>query len=540
MEMNNTQPPSQVKFFIQGQYAVVDLLGQGASGAVYLVKDERHPQNHFVLKEVMHAVRKERRGYPFDAVVLRRLKHLALPRIYQVFPGDKHDRFYLLMDYIEGSNLEVVQQSVPGQHFSLPEAITLMSPIVDAVSYLHRQRPPLIHGDIKPSNIIVPKAGAPSVLVDFGGVKDLDADPPAPQSRLNYRAPEQYSGGTSPRTDIYALGAVLYTLLTGTVPAAAADRLARRGEKEADPLVPVNQITPYVRPTVARAIHGALSIQSDDRFATVEQFWEVLWQFMTAAQPSWLQVPEPMITPAMEETKTEPDVSPAVAPGPELAEGVPTEDQTEPDVSPVVTQEPELAEEVPAEDHTEPEVNPVVTQVPELDVVVPAEDHTEPDVHPVVTQVPALAEGVPTEDQMGQDAEPDGTMQEREPPVLMVDAPIEAEVASAPASSEPPLSPALAGEDHPAGKGSLHERSAGLRPEKPGLLATGRARSKEKSKGLAPKSPKRKARKFFLFTLLFVLVCVIGAGIAIARYQTYKELKKNTVSGEAHLLYTRT
>src|SRR3989440_4144560 len=474
MEIKNMQPPSRVKLVIRGQYVIVDLLGKGASGAVYLVTDQRHPHNHFVLKEVMHAVRKERRGSPFDAALLRRLKHRALPRMYQLFPGDKHDRFYLLMDYIQGSNLEVVQQSVPGQRFSMPEAITLMSPIVDAVSYLHRQHPPLIHGDIKPSNIIVPKAGAPPVLVDFGGVKDLAADTTAPQSRLNYRAPEQYSGGTSPRTDIYALGAVLYTLLTGTLPAAAADRVARLAKKEADPLVPVNQIAPYVRPAVARAIHGALSIQSQDRFATVEQFWEVLWQFMNAAQPSWLQVPEPMITPALEETKTEPDVSPAV------------------------TQEPELAEEVPAE------------------------EQTEPDVSPVVTQGSDLAEGVPIEEQMGQDAGPDGTMPEGETPGVIVDAPIEVEVASAtsaaPASSEPPLSSALAGEEHPAGKESLHERSAGLRPEKPGLLAKGRARSKEKSKGLAPTSPKRKARKFFLFTLLFVLLCVIG--VAIARYQT--------------------
>src|SRR5437588_6351199 len=522
MEIKNMQPPSRVKLVIRGQYVIVDLLGKGASGAVYLVTDQRHPHNHFVLKEVMHAVRKERRGSPFDAALLRRLKHRALPRMYQLFPGDKHDRFYLLMDYIQGSNLEVVQQSVSGQRFSLPEAITLMSPIVDAVSYLHRQHPPLIHGDIKPSNIIVPKAGAPPVLVDFGGVKDLGADTTAPQSRLNYRAPEQYSGGTSPRTDIYALGAVLYTLLTGTVPAAAADRVARLAKKEPDPLVPVNQIAPYVRPAVARAIHGALSIQSQDRFATVEQFWEVLWQFMNAAPPSWLQVPEPMITPALEETKTEPDVPPAVTQEPELAEGIPAEEQTEPDVSPAVTQVLELAEEVPTEEQTEPDVSPVVTQEPELAEEVPAEEQTEPDVSPVVIQVLELAEGVPIEEQMGQDAGPDGTMPEGETPGVIVDGPIEAEVASAtsaaPASSEPPLSSALAGEDHPAGKESLHERSAGLRPEKPGLLARGRARRKEKSKGLAPTSPKRKARKFFLFTLLFVLLCVIG--VAIARYQT--------------------
>src|SRR2546429_9585396 len=185
-------------------------------------------------------------------------------------------------------------------------------------------------------------------------------------------------------TDMYALGATIYTLLTGTVPAAASDRVARLAKREPDPLVPVNQIAPNVRPTVARAIHGALSIQSDDRFATVEQFREVLWQFMTTAQPSWLHVPQPMITPALAVTKTEPDVPPVVTPGPELAEGVQGEDQTEPDVSPVVTQELELAERVQAEDQTEPDGNSVGTPGPELAEGVPAGDQTEPDVQPAV------------------------------------------------------------------------------------------------------------------------------------------------------------
>src|SRR5258708_26338856 len=74
--------------------------------------------------------------------------------------------------------------------------MTLMSPIMDAVSYLHRQHPPLIHGDIKPSNIIAPTAGAPTPLklVDFGGVKNLCTDATAQHSALNFRAPEQYGG----------------------------------------------------------------------------------------------------------------------------------------------------------------------------------------------------------------------------------------------------------------------------------------------------------------------------------------------------------
>ena len=82
MEIKNMQPPSQVKLVIRGHYVIIDMLGKGASGAVYLVKDQRHPQNHFVLKEVMHAVGKQRRRSPFDAAVLRRLHHRALSRMY--------------------------------------------------------------------------------------------------------------------------------------------------------------------------------------------------------------------------------------------------------------------------------------------------------------------------------------------------------------------------------------------------------------------------------------------------------------------------
>ena len=163
---------------IQGQYRVIDLLGHGAAGAVYLVKDERNPQKQFALKEVNRAIPENRRGFPFDAATLKRLNHPALPGMHRIFASENHDRFYILMEYVEGSNLEVLQRSAPGRRFSLPRAMTLMSPIMDVVSYLHRQHPPLIHGDIKPSNIIALKTGTstPAVLVDFGGIRDLQAN----------------------------------------------------------------------------------------------------------------------------------------------------------------------------------------------------------------------------------------------------------------------------------------------------------------------------------------------------------------------------
>ena len=297
---------------IRWQYRVIDLLSQGASGAVYLVADERTHQKLFVLKEVMHAVREERDGFPFDVAALKQLDHPALPRIYRVFYNVNHDRFYILMDYVEGSSLEVMRPLLPGKRFSLHAAMTLMSPIMDAVSYLHRQHPPLIHGDIKPSNIIAPTAGAPTPLklVDFGGVKNLCTDATAQHSALNFRAPEQYSGKASRSADVYALGAIFYTLLTGEVPAAASDRLARLNAGAPDPLLPMNQSMPSVQ-MVAHAIHRALSISSHDRFATVEQFREALWQVIPANQMV-TQTPElPMVGPAGERTglDAEPDVS---------------------------------------------------------------------------------------------------------------------------------------------------------------------------------------------------------------------------------------
>ncbi len=226
--MHDIESTLQVGHVLRGQYTVIEVLGQGAFGAVYLVKDERDSQKRFVLKEVRYAHREERNVFSFDAAALKRLYHPALPDIYKVFSDDKIDGFYILMDYVEGSNLEEVRQLMPGKRFSLHTALTLLSPIMDATSYLHRQQPHLVHGDIKPSNIIASLAGSatPTKLVDFGGADTSFTDTPAQQSTLNYRAPEQFGKRASRRTDVYGLGATFYTLLTGTVPVAAPDRLA--------------------------------------------------------------------------------------------------------------------------------------------------------------------------------------------------------------------------------------------------------------------------------------------------------------------------
>ena len=206
-----------------------------------------------------------------EAALLRGVDHEALPHIYEVFTSNKYKRLYFLMEYIEGSNLEQVRLQEPDRHLPLTQVMTIMAPILDAVAYLHRQRPSIIHQHIEPGNIILSKAGNQPVLVGFGVDNlSLHDDLPARCPMPGYAAPEQYDGAISTRTDIYGLGATFYTLLTGIVPADALHRKRLIESENSDPLQPVDQLVPAIPAHVAEAIQRAMSLDSNGR--TTEQF----------------------------------------------------------------------------------------------------------------------------------------------------------------------------------------------------------------------------------------------------------------------------
>jgi len=197
------------------------------------------------------------------------------------------------MDYVAGPNLEILRQQQPEKRFSLPHAMSIMNPIMDAVSYLHAQQPPIIHRDIKPANIIVPHGDDGAVLVDFGIAKEYEQDSTTTAVRRcspGYGAPEQYAHGTNLRTDIYGLAATLYAILTGVVPTDALYRLTQMGSKSTDPLEPVQELAPNVPTHVAEALHRALAINSNERFASVEEFRQAL-NVQSTAEPSVTIVP---------------------------------------------------------------------------------------------------------------------------------------------------------------------------------------------------------------------------------------------------------
>jgi len=280
--MQNVKTPLPMGTIIQRRYFVQGLLGSGCFGSVYLVRDQRVTHNifnHVVLKEVINPNKHERYQITFEGMLLKLLHHRALPSVFRVISDDKHHRVYILMDYIEGPNLEMLWLQQPEKRFSLPEVVSIMTPIIDAVIYLHNQQIPLIHQDIKPTNIIVPKAGGKAVLVDFGiGKKhNLTSTNRAVHPPLTgYEAPEHSGGETDTRTDIYGLGAIFYTLLTGIIPADALSRKEQLESKNIDPLDQVDQVVLAIPPPVAEAIRRAMSLSSNDRFPTVEQFWRAL------------------------------------------------------------------------------------------------------------------------------------------------------------------------------------------------------------------------------------------------------------------------
>ncbi|GAC1350952.1 MAG: hypothetical protein NVSMB27_38400 [Ktedonobacteraceae bacterium] len=235
---------------IRGRYEVEDGPGKKSSGAVYLVRDRRNGQKLFVLKEVPDLGWKVRYQFAFESRFFKRPDHMALPHVYQVFKDRKLDRAFMLMEYIEGSSVETLRLKQPEQRFPLVQVISLIAPIMNAVTYLHNQRHPIIHGDIKPFSIIIRKKDAQPVLVGFSLAGKFRTETiPAGEDRGTggYKAPEQYRGETGPRSDIYALGAVLYTLLTGTVPADALYRAKCLEEQQHDPLFPMDEIAPDIR-----------------------------------------------------------------------------------------------------------------------------------------------------------------------------------------------------------------------------------------------------------------------------------------------------
>ncbi|MCU0522416.1 MAG: serine/threonine protein kinase [Anaerolineae bacterium] len=268
------------------RYVIGGPIGQGGMGAVYRAEDILLSGRVCAIKEIAPdpdaddgALIQLQDQFRREASVLARLDHPNLPKVSDYFT--QNGREYLVMDYVPGHNLrELVDKALTDQGF-LDEATVLgwAKQLCDAIAFLHSQDPPVLHRDVKPSNIKLTPSGLLK-LVDFGLVKLLTSDEARTvtvvqgQGTAAYTPLEQYGGDdthTDTRTDVYALGATLYHLLTGRPPATARERFLRPSA-----LVPPRELNPRVSPGVERAILEALELHPRDRPATIGELARAL------------------------------------------------------------------------------------------------------------------------------------------------------------------------------------------------------------------------------------------------------------------------
>lgn len=266
---------------LRERYLIKNVLGSGNIGAVYLVKDQQVKSlkySLFTLKEITGLDQEARYQFTFSGATLRQIQHPALPHIHAIFNDDKRGCIYLIMDYIEGSDLETLRLQQPAGCFSWSELQPLCEPLFAALAYLHRQEQPLFHGNIKPTSILQSITGK-VLLADLGYAQ---ATTPEMRKAIfatlssSYLAPEQFEGKIDERSDIYGLGATLYTLLTGQTPEDAHIRLARVSRRKSDPLQLASKITPDVPRPLAEALQKALALDPAERFASIKEFWQAL------------------------------------------------------------------------------------------------------------------------------------------------------------------------------------------------------------------------------------------------------------------------
>ena len=272
---------------LQGNYRIVRLLDQGGMGAVYLAEHTRLQGRRLAIKEnildpsVDQAMRDQLRDQFYtEAKILAALDHPNLPKVSDYFIEDGVE--YLVMDYVEGENLSDLLDRQVQQGKPLPEAQVLdwAEQLLSALAYMHCRHPhPVIHRDIKPANLILTPEGVVH-LVDFGLVKLMSSAGQNTAAAMrgmgtpDYTPLEQYPGSqahTDARTDLYALGATLYHLLTGAPPANVRDRLLKTAT-----LTPLRSANPAVSTNTEKAVLRAMEIQPDQRFQSAEQMRDAL------------------------------------------------------------------------------------------------------------------------------------------------------------------------------------------------------------------------------------------------------------------------
>jgi serine/threonine protein kinase len=292
-------------YLLYGRYRIESVLGRGGMGSVYQALDE-NLGIQVAVKENLFTTEEYARQFRREATILASLRHANLPRVTDHFVIAGQGQ-YLVMDFIDGEDLRsrIDKGNLPSERLTVDWA----RQICDALHYLHNRQPPVVHRDIKPGNIRITSDGR-AVLVDFGLARLMEGPTTTTGAKAmtpGYSPPEQYGASrTDSRTDIYALAATLYTLLTGSMPEDGLERAL--GQRS---LTLIRTRNPKISAGVAAAIEKALEVLPENRYQDIAEFQKAL----TLALPSAAPTPTVSAPPKkpVEKTAAVPVVAPKIA-----------------------------------------------------------------------------------------------------------------------------------------------------------------------------------------------------------------------------------
>src|SRR2546421_471447 len=210
---------------LKRRYRIISQVGKGGFGAVYKAADLQFGNRQVAIKEMSQSSLSQQElieateSFKREALLLANLTHPNLPRIYEQFTDV--GRWYLVMDFIEGETMEEHLDKMSGKKLPIDKVLEIGIQLCMVLEYLHMRQPPIIFRDLKPANIMLTPHGH-VYLIYFGIARHFKPGQAKDTTALGssgYAAPEQYGRTqTTPRADIYGLGATLHQMVSGNDP----------------------------------------------------------------------------------------------------------------------------------------------------------------------------------------------------------------------------------------------------------------------------------------------------------------------------------
>jgi serine/threonine protein kinase len=203
------------------RYKFLQPIGQGGMGTVFLAEDRAQNNATRVIKQMIHKAGDEFernesvRLFKREAEILRTLDHSGIVKIHDSHVSDD-GKYFLVMDYVPGKNLEMIINSKGGALTS-DEVVRIAIQCCEVLEYLHGRDEPIIYRDLKPSNLMLTPEGR-IIFIDFGIARLMPKEAATRVVTAGYSPPEQYFGRPETRSDLYSLGATMHHLLTGVRP----------------------------------------------------------------------------------------------------------------------------------------------------------------------------------------------------------------------------------------------------------------------------------------------------------------------------------